>query len=495
MAKMVISMAHLLIIDFFLLLFYNKHILFFISFIYYRCIVKFYIGNSVAFLLLIFLPFIIYLSRHSLAGLSSFRHKLALFLRIILILLLILALAEIQLVVKSKLLTILYLLDVSKSVSASAQEQAIEFIHRSMKKMKSKKDQASLLVFGRDASFEFLNEKNDESFDSILSQVSTEQTDIAGAIKLAIAGLPEIGQRRIVLISDGNETVGKALIEAEKCRSQNVTLDVVPITFASDKEVLIEKLVGPSEVHERQTYEITAIIRSQRDTTGSLHFFISDQQIFKRKVTLKKGKNSITIPIPGDLVKAGFQKLKVIIDSPDDYIASNNMGETFSYIRGVPRVLLIDPNPNHRQFLYRALGKKVGKKEKIKVIAGTVADIPRDILTLHSYDALILSNVPRDYLKDGQMRLIESAVKESGMGLIMIGGEASFGAGGYKDTPIEKALPVTMDILHKKVIPNGALAIVLHTCEFAQGNRWGKMISKKSNRCTLLSRFSRCSSL
>ena len=75
------------------------------------------------------------------------------------------------------------------------------------------------------------------------------------------------------------------------------------------------------------------------------------------------------------------------------------------------------------------------------------------------------------------MRAIELAVKDWGVGLVMVGGENSFGPGGYQDSPIERALPVTMDIKQRRIMPSGALVVVLHTCEIAQGNYWGQQIA------------------
>ena len=43
----------------------------------------------------------------------------------------------------------------------------------------------------------------------------------------------------------------------------------------------------------------------------------------------------------------------------------------------------------------------------------------------------------------------------------MIGGDNSFGAGGYYQTPIEEALPVTMDMKKQKQLPSLALVIVI----------------------------------
>ena len=56
----------------------------------------------------------------------------------------------------------------------------------------------------------------------------------------------------------------------------------------------------------------------------------------------------------------------------------------------------------------------------------------------------------------------------------------SFGPGGYHRTAVEELLPVTMDITHKKVLPKGALVIILHTCEIPEGNTWGKRIAKEA---------------
>ncbi|MEM7262276.1 MAG: VWA domain-containing protein [Planctomycetota bacterium] len=45
---------------------------------------------------------------------------------------------------------------------------------------------------------------------------------------------------------------------------------------------------------------------------------------------------------------------------------------------------------------------------------------------------------------------------------------------GFKSTWL---LPVEMDVKQRKTIPNGALVMVLHTCEFPQGNMWAKRIA------------------
>jgi len=45
----------------------------------------------------------------------------------------------------------------------------------------------------------------------------------------------------------------------------------------------------------------------------------------------------------------------------------------------------------------------------------------------------------------------------------------SFGAGGWQETPVEKALPVDCDIKSLKVAGKGGLVLIFHSSEIAEG--------------------------
>src|SRR5581483_3364421 len=109
-------------------------------------------------------------------------------------------------------------------------------------------------------------------------------------------------------------------------------------------------------------------------------------------------------------------------------------------------------------------------------------EFPRDAMSLMPYDCVTFVNVPADSFDAVQLQAVRDAVYNQGIGFLMVGGRNSFGPGGYHRTPVEDALPVDMDIAQKKVLPKGALAIVLHTCEFPEGNVWAKRIAKEAIR-------------
>src|SRR4030065_235309 len=85
--------------------------------------------------------------------------------------------------------------------------------------------------------------------------------------------------------------------------------------------------------------------------------------------------------------------------------------------------------------------------------------IPKDAAALQKYDGVILSNVSSLKMTKKQMEGIRDYVREQGGGLILLGGGESFGLGGSYRTPIEEALPVTMEVKQKVEIPS--LAVVL----------------------------------
>ena len=65
-----------------------------------------------------------------------------------------------------------------------------------------------------------------------------------------------------------------------------------------------------------------------------------------------------------------------------------------------------------------------------------------------------------------QMELYRTWVQQFGGGFVMIGGENSFGVGGYFRTPIEQMLPVRMDHDDRQETPSVALYIVLGPFRF-----------------------------
>src|SRR6185295_19945899 len=80
---------------------------------------------------------------------------------------------------------------------------------------------------------------------------------------------------------------------------------------------------------------------------------------------------------------------------------------------------------------------------------------------LQNYELLALSNVPATALTQRQMEVARTYVQDLGGGLIMLGGDQSFGLGGYYKTTLEEILPVRSDFEKEKEKPSLAMMLVI----------------------------------
>jgi uncharacterized membrane protein len=82
---------------------------------------------------------------------------------------------------------------------------------------------------------------------------------------------------------------------------------------------------------------------------------------------------------------------------------------------------------------------------------------------LQAYDAVVYNDINADSMTPFQMKLMQAAAKDSGLGFAMIGGENSFLPGGYFGTPIADILPVDLNIKRRESFPSTSVCIVCDT--------------------------------
>ncbi|HEY6169309.1 MAG TPA: glutamine amidotransferase, partial [Verrucomicrobiae bacterium] len=278
------------------------------------------------------------------------------------------------------------------------------------------------------------------------------------------------GQRRLVLISDGNENLGDAVSALSSALPLGVELQVVPLGAARAGDVSLQKLALPPTVKKGQTFETKIFVQSDRARPAALRLYRNDQFLGEQNVELNEGKNLFTFP--QTLSEAGFYSYNAVVDSPGDSIAQNNRASSFTSVRGEPRALLISSSPDQDAPLVEAL-----RAAKLDVRVVDATGFPATLAELQSYDTVFLSNIAAGDLGTELLKLLESAVRDFGVGLVCVGGEQTYLAGGYKGTPLETTLPVNMELDSKKVLPRGALVIVMHATEYPGGNQWARDIA------------------
>lgn len=391
-------------------------------------------------------------ARQSLSGLSQSRSRLALGLRLAILTLLILALAGARMAKNVSEQCVIFVMDVSDSIPKAQQEFALTYINRALKEQRGNQ-KAGLVVFGGDAFVE-VAPSNLCKVGHIYSVPSTHQTDISQALGLALASFPEQCAKKIVLLSDGNETIGKAIEQAMLAGSDNVSIDTVSIAGSRPREVLLDKLICPSTVKIGEPFDLKIIAVSKRPALAKLRILRNGSPAGQKVVDLAKGKNVFTFTQA--ITQAGSYEYRAVIETNEDTYPENNVALAYTMVRGKPKVLYIEGQSVQGKYLANAL-----RASDVEVELRDCSGIPGNLADLSEYDAIIFSDVPAWNMTPEQMEMIKSGVKDLGIGFTMIGGEQSFGAGGFFDTPIEQVLPVDMSIRKTKVLPSLSVVIVM----------------------------------
>ncbi len=400
-------------------------------------------------------------------SLVAWRRTTSTALRVLVVLLLVLGIAGIQWKKPQEGMNAFFLLDRSDSIPSAQQEQARDWANR-WAKGKEPQDKAGFLVFGTDAALETTATSVAEA-EKIQAVVGGERTDLAGAVRLGTAAFPESGQKRMVLLSDGNENVGDAMAALLAAKPLGVTLDVVPLGVTRGEDVAVQKIGLPSNIKKGQTFDAKIFATSDRPRDARVRLYRNDQLLGEQKVHLDAGKNLFTFP--QTLPEAGFYGYQVQVEADGDTVPQNNKAAGFVNVRGDPRVLLLSSDPALDRTLAAAL-----RSGKLDVQLAGLDRTPSTLAEMQSYDEILLSNVSAGDLGRDRMALLQSAVRDFGIGLVVVGGDQAFGAGGYRGTALEEALPVDMELSSKKVLPKGALALVMHGMEFANGNQVAREI-------------------
>ncbi len=432
------------------------------------------------FLLMLVTPWVWWMHVAGYSGLPRSRAVVALLIRLAAVGAFVMLLAEPRSVRTNETLSVVYAVDTSNSIGESSSDSALRFLTETVSK-KPQKDLAGLVVFGRNASVE-LPPRMSFPFESdsiaINSRIDPEATNLEQALSLSAAMLPGDQPGRIVLISDGMSTEGNLVPVLDDLKSRKIAVDVLPIQYDYDQEVWLERLELPRYVKLGENYEAIIVLSSLKEGNGKLSLTENGNVVFQDEVQFRPGKNRYVVPIK--LRNAGYYEYAASIDVPEtvDHLRQNNTVLNYIYVEGEGKVLVVtDPQGDERD--WKSLADAIKQEQRVVEVQAAY-NFPRDALSLMPYDAIVFVNVPADLFDAVQFQALHDAVRDLGVGFLMVGGKNSFGPGGYHHTKVEDALPVTMDVTKKKILPKGALAIILHTCEFPEGNTWGKRITKKA---------------
>ncbi len=417
--------------------------------------------------LLLIVPVMIAASLFTRRKLSRARTAVVLVIRTILIAALAIALAEPATKKRSDYVTAYFLLDRSGSVPETLKQWSLDVARQAIASKRRKEDRAGVVVFG-DRPIVEESPTNDVKLTELFSVVDPDNSDIAAAVRLALSTFPDDSQKRIVLMTDGNETKGELLEMAQRAAGAGVPVDVVALKYRYDSEVLLDSLTLPRKITKDEPFQVRVAVKAFGVSEGTLRIFADGKLLGQRDVPLTRGDNVFLFS--HTLSEGGFHLIEAEIVGKQDGIAQNNRAQAYTIIEQDSMVLLVGGAPEDVAHLAAAL-----REEKIPHRVRLATALPQDLGEWQSYDVIFFANVGAEHLTKPQMDMVETLVHDLGAGFIMVGGEHSFGAGGWLNTPIAKILPVNLDVNQSVQLPNGAVVFMLDHIHCI-GDRWSKDI-------------------
>ncbi len=401
-------------------------------------------------------PYFLWMIGRSLADLPLAQRVTSVLLRVGFVALLALGLARLARTATTQKVCTVYVVDVSDSVPDAALEDARAEVQKALDS-RPKDDLVRLVTFAKrphvvpvadDAKQAPAIERHGQGLGGA--------TDIASALQLAYGLFPEGYLRRAVVLSDGVQTDGDLLAEANRAHGYGVKLFAIPYRRPVPGEIAVRDLRVPDHVHEGETFDVHAqvfssipqkvkLVLKQGDTINGLDGL--------KDVDFVPGDNDVSFKtraaVPGEVTYALDVTGAPQTDSPRTTAPRLSPPPT-----GKPALLYVDGNPARATYSASALAAQ-------ELNVDTSDPLPTSLREAERYDFIVLSDMPAERVSLTQQETLEQYVRDLGGGFLFAGGESGYGLGGWYHTTVERILPVRMDAEKRKDEPEVAMALVI----------------------------------
>lgn len=351
------------------------------------------------------------------------------------------------------------LIDASAS-AASQQDSMIQAANAALGAV-PEGQKTGVIVFGGDALVEAPLGTGGQ-LNGIASPVDPNGSDLTAALSLAGALLPSDAAGSVAVITDG--LIGDA--EARALMERGIPVSVLTVSGNAKADAQVSRVAVPSLAYQGQQVSITVTVDSTVSGEASLLLFANRNLAISRDVTLRKGEN--TFVFSDIATSSGVVSYEAQVLLPGDGVSANNRLGAYMAVQGTPRILIAEGKTGAGTELEKLL-KAAGMESDVLPVQG----LPESSAALRAWHAMALCNVDADSLTEAQVSALRDAVRVSGRGLAVFGGDQSYALGAYRGSELESMLPVTMDVKSTLDIPSLALILALDKSGSMTEGRFG----------------------
>jgi Mg-chelatase subunit ChlD len=372
-------------------------------------------------------------------------------LRLSLLLVLLLALTGPSWNVGGTGLDVLIVADRSRSMPADAQAHVRELI-RNVEANRGPGDRVAIITFGSIPQVE-RDLSRDAELQDYTREILPDGSDLQAALLAALNRVDPDRPARMLVLSDGEANGPTPLTAARRARELGVPIDYRTFERLRSGDAAIRGVSLPETVVPREPFQFTVEVTAPLDTQGTLQVFRDGELLSRRETTFPAGSSRWSFR---DLLEdPGLHAYEARLELAEDLLRENNLAAGVVRVEGGPRLLVLssDGVPGR---LVQAL-----RAARLTVDTAVAAQHPLTLDALDPYRAVLIENVPAAELGRVRMEELVRFVKDLGGGLLLTGGRRSFGVGGYFNSPLDEALPVSMEIREEHRKTRVAIAIAL----------------------------------
>lgn len=353
-------------------------------------------------------------------------------LRLAALLLLVVALAQPYAARANAGSSIVFAIDRSASISPGGQQRELTWVRSALANVPDTVH-ASIVPFAGDASL--IRLPAHASSLPLPAPASPGTTNIENGLGLALA--PASGGSRIVILSDGEQTVGDATAAAARAATEGIHIDAVDprVLRTVSIDAAITRLQAPSGVHEGDSLPLFFTVRSSVRASASVTLSQDGHPRGSETVRLQPGDNPYLLRLTAG--KPGWHSYGLAVSMDGDAVPQNNRLDTVTDVGSPPRVLVASTSRASAGQLVTLL-----RRHGITVTLGAVRSLPRVATGYGHEDGVILDDIPADALRRRQVAALDEAVRRNSLGLFVLGGRHSLTLGHYSLAPLERLLPV-----------------------------------------------------
>jgi Mg-chelatase subunit ChlD len=276
--------------------------------------------------------------------------------------------------------------------------------------------------------------------------------NLQASLSLAAGLLPPGASNRIVLLADGTQTSGTFTDSLAQIAARGIAVDVLPVGGIPAGEVVVEQVALPRLIHAGDTFLLQGIVYSDRATQAQLRVWREEKLWAEQTVQLLAGRNRIETPLRE--AAAGNYSYRLEVLAPSDTFPQNNQARALVAVQPAAKVGIFTSENQQAETMAKAL-----RLQGLEVRVVLPENIPKSLEEWAAFEVAILMNLPVIRLPSERQAVLERWVREQAGGLIILGGDSSFGPGGYYQTTLERLSPLSSRV--PREAPKVAMLFVL----------------------------------